>query len=320
MTEDNSQSTTLTHRIDFKFAFAVNHANPNGDPLNNNYPRTLSDGRGEVSDVALKRKIRNRWHDFGQNILIMPADTIVYPEPNDIYSRLTESDAYKQFLEEYTAHKHERPKAVFKTGLRQVTSKTWLDVRAFGQLFSFKNVPDKNFDKFSLGIRGPVSIWPAFSLDPVDIDSMQITKSLNLKPSDSGERGSDTMGRKNSIDFGLYVSQGSISVPQSQMTGFSNDDAELLKKALATLFVNDESSARPVGSMEIVRLDWWTNDYADETSADGHPLLSAKELFDAVQYGKKDGVERPRSLADYVVDDQTPDYVTHDVVVNRFIN
>jgi CRISPR-associated protein Csd2 len=317
MTTTNAEGTSLTHRIDFKFAFAVNHANPNGDPLNNNYPRTLPDGRGEVSDVALKRKIRNRWHDFGQEILIMPADTIVYPEPNDIYSRLTENKAYKAFLEDYSKHESDRPKAIFKTGLRQVACQTWMDVRAFGQVFSFKNVPDKHFDKFSLGIRGPVSIWPAFSLDPVDIDSIQITKSINLKPTKTGERGSDTMGRKNSIEFGLYISQGSISVPQSQMTGFSDADANLLKKALSSLFTNDESTARPVGSMEIVRLDWWVNDYADDSSADNQPLLSPKDLFDAIQYSKKDGVERPRSADDYVVRDNTPDYVTHEVVVDR---
>lgn len=124
-----------------------------------------------------------------------------------------------------------------------IACKEWLDVRAFGQVFAFKGIP------VSFGVRGPVSIHQAISLSPIDIISMQITKSVN---SESGKesKASDTMGTKHRVGFAVYKVMGSVNVQLAEKTGFSQEDAELLKEALKTLFENDASSARPEGSME----------------------------------------------------------------------
>ena len=119
-------------------------------------------------------------------------------------------------------------------------------------------------DAVSVGIRGPVSIQSAFSRDIVPITNLQITKSVNLKTDsvDPGKRGSDTIGSKYRVDFGVYVTYGSINVQAAQKTGFSDDDALALKEALRTLFRNDAAAARPDGSMEVVKLIWWEHNCA----------------------------------------------------------
>ena len=128
----------------------------------------------------------------------------------------------------------------------------WMDVRTFGQVFAFKSKDTKGV---SVGVRGPVSIHSAVSLEPVNITSMQITKSVNSEP---GERKSaDTMGMKHTVDYGVYVTYGSINVQLAEKTGFSDDDAEAVKQALISLFENDSSSARPDGSMEVYKVIWW---------------------------------------------------------------
>ena len=107
----------------------------------------------------------------------------------------------------------------------------------------------------SVGVRGPVSIHQAVSISPVEVRSMQITKSVNGEPSD--KRGSDTMGMKHFVRFGLYKVKGSINVQLAEKTGFSEEDMQMVKECLRTLFVNDVSSARPEGSMEVYKLYWW---------------------------------------------------------------
>lgn len=131
---------------------------------------------------------------------------------------------------------------------------TWLDVRSFGQVFAFKGKESKG-DGVSVGVRGPVSIHPAFSVDPIDVDDIQITKSVN---GTTGEKkSSDTMGMKHRVAFGVYTTFGSINCQLAEKTGFTDEDAEIIKETLRTLFENDISSARPDGSMEVVRLYWW---------------------------------------------------------------
>ena len=115
----------------------------------------------------------------------------------------------------------------------------------------------------SVGVRGPVSIQSAFSESPVSVTSLQITKSVNLETAgDPDQKGSDAMGYKHRVDFGTYVTCGSINVQLAQKTGFSKEDAEALKEALRTIFMNDASSARPDGSMEVIRLVWWEHNCA----------------------------------------------------------
>lgn len=140
----------------------------------------------------------------------------------------------------------------------QKVCEQWLDVRAFGQVFAFKKA--KDVDEVSLGVRGPVSIQAAFSVEPIAIDDVQITKSVNSETTDTGKKSSDTMGMKYRVSGrAVYATYGSISPQLAEKTGFTAEDAEKIKEALVTLFENDESSARPAGSMEVLDVVWFTH-------------------------------------------------------------
>lgn len=236
---------SLQNKIDFAVVFTVRNANPNGDPINGNRPRIDYEGHGEVSDVALKRKIRNRLQDMGEPIFVQSDDRRV-DQHRSLKDRFDKNDAVKSAK----GNREEQTR---------IACRTWYDVRAFGQVFAFaKSKKSGGDDAVSIGVRGPVSVHSAFSVDPVDISSLQITKSVNLETGeDPDKRGSDTMGLKHRVDYGVYVTYGSINTQLASKTGFSDEDAEKLHEALRTLFVNDTSSARPDGSMEIVKVIWW---------------------------------------------------------------
>lgn len=231
--------TTLDHKVDFAVVFSVVNANPNGDPLNGNRPRQNFDGFGEVSDVALKRKIRNRLQDLGEKIFVQSDD-----RANDGFKSL--NDRAESVPELAKIKKDKKGNA---DTFALVAAQNWYDVRAFGQVFAFKG------DSLSVGVRGPVSLHPAISVEPIDITSIQITKSVNSVTGD--KKGSDTMGMKHRVDKGVYKFVGSINTQLAEKTGFSNEDALKLKDALISLFENDASSARPEGSMEVVKVIWW---------------------------------------------------------------
>lgn len=268
---------TLQKKIDFAVVFAVSHANPNGDPLTGNRPRETYDGYGEISDVCLKRKIRNRLMDLGQPIFVQSDDR--------------SNDGHKSLKERADANPELKKAGKDKDSFAKAACQSWIDVRSFGQVFAFKG-KGKSGDGVSVGVRGPVSIHSAFSVDPIISSSLQITKSVNGEPGE--KKASDTMGMKHRVDFGLYVTYGSINCQLAEKTGFTSDDAELIKKALHTLFENDVSSARPDGSMEVVKLYWWTHNCKDGqySSAKVHRLLHIV---------KKDGVEIARSAEDYQI-------------------
>jgi len=261
--------SVLNKKIDFVVWITVNNANPNGDPLNGNRPRTDYNGFGEISDVCIKRKIRNRMQDLGESIFVQSDDRA---DDGAISLKERAKDLEKVKDEnEFTSTACGR----------------WTDVRSFGQVFAFKG-----FGCASVGVRGPVSVHQAVSVDPVEVYSMQITKSVSGERKDKSTRGSDTMGMKHYVRFGLYKIKGSINVQLAEKTGFSDSDAEALKKCLSTLFVNDASSARPDGSMEIVKLYWWKHNCKDGqySSAKVHRSVTAK---------LKDGVVMPSSVDDY---------------------
>lgn len=268
---------TLQKKIDFDVVFAVSHANPNGDPFTGNRPRETYDGYGEISDVCLKRKIRNRLMDFGQRVFVQSDDR--------------SNDGYKSLKERADANPELKKAGKDKDSFAKAACQSWIDVRSFGQVFAFKG-KGKSGDGVSVGVRGPVSIHSAFSVDPIISSSLQITKSVNGEPGE--KKASDTMGMKHRVDFGLYVTYGSINCQLAEKTGFTSDDAELIKKALHTLFENDVSSARPDGSMEVVKLYWWTHNCKDGqySSAKVHRLLHIV---------KKDGVEIAQSAEDYQI-------------------
>lgn len=230
----------LQNKIDFVAFAAVTMANPNGDPLNGNSPRTDYAGLGEMSDVCIKRKLRNRMQDLGQSVFVQSADRCV--DGFDSLSKRASSILNKLGREE-TAKK---------------ACETWLDVRSFGQVFAFKGSDD-----VSIGVRGPVSIHQGVSISPVQVEDMQITKSVNGISTKDGKKSEDTMGMKHFVRFGLYKIKGSINVQLAEKTGFTEEDADILKECLRTLFANDASSARPEGSMEVVKLYWFRHNCKD---------------------------------------------------------
>lgn len=264
----------LQNKIDFALVIAVNHANPNGDPLNGNCPRETYEGYGEISDVCLKRKIRNRMMDLGASVFVQSDDRC-----NDGFRSLKDrADACQELAD---AQKKKDREAYAKAACEK-----WLDVRSFGQVFAFKD----GKDGVSVGVRGPVSIHPAFSIEPVNIESLQITKSVNSVTTD--KKSSDTMGTKHRVDFAIYTTFGSINCQLAEKTGFTMEDANLLKEALRTLFENDASSARPEGSMEVLRLYWWKHNCksGQYSSAKVHRLLHVKAKN-----------ELPKNIQDYEI-------------------
>lgn len=254
----------LKNKIDFALVFTVRNANPNGDPLDGNRPRTTYSGLGEVSDVCLKRKIRNRWIDEGYSVFVQ-SDDRRSDSFRSLKDRADACVALKECQSAISAQKKAKGKAaadkplVTKDDYAKIACDEWLDVRAFGQVFAFKEKDSESSDAVSVGIRGPVSIQSAFSLNTVTITDIQITKSVNLQTdkADPDKKGADTMGMKHRVDFGVYSTYGSINVQPAEKTGFSEEDALALKEALRTLFRNDATSARPDGSMEVVKLVWW---------------------------------------------------------------
>lgn len=264
----------LQNKIDFMLLVTAKQANPNGDPLNGNRPRTTYDGYGEISDVCIKRKIRNRLQDMGEAIFVQSQD-----RSDDGCKSL--SDRATSNIKDYDSNEDYARKACEK----------WIDVRTFGQVFAFKS-KSKDKDGVSVGVRGPVSIHQAISVSTVDIESLQITKSVNGEEGD--KKGSDTMGMKHMVDFGLYVVKGSINVQLAEKTGYTEEDAEKLKESLRTLFVNDSSSARPDGSMEVKKLFWWkhNNKIGQYSAAKVHNSIEIRQKsFDTV----------PRSIEDYEI-------------------
>ena len=251
-------------------SFYCGNANPNGDPLMGNMPRTDYDGYGEVSDVCIKRKIRNRMQDLGHEIFVQARERIV--------------DDHRSLEARFNAN---FDKSMKDEIVAKESCKKWIDVRSFGQVMTFQ--------KRALGIRGPVSISLAKSLSPVEIITMQITRSTNGMEAEVGKaRSSDTMGTKHFIDFGVYKFVGSINCYFAEKTGFTYKDAQLIKKTLKELFVNDMSSARPEGSMEVKKVYWFE-----------HPhklgVASSAKIHNLIQVELKPEVQKVTSYEDYLI-------------------
>lgn len=263
---------SLTKKIDFAVVFTVKKANPNGDPLNGNRPRVDYEGFGEVSDVCLKRKIRNRLQDMGEDIFVQSD------------ANRKEGDTFRSLKDRFDSNAEIKKAAGNSEKQVSIACQTWYDVRAFGQVFAFKkdkkSDDSEGGDSVSIGVRGPVSIQSAVSLVPVDVSSQQITKSVNLETNkkDPDKKGSDTMGMKHRVEYGAYVSYGSVNCQLAEKTGFSDEDADKLLAALKSLFVNDESSARPSGSMNVESVVWWKHNCKSGQygSADVHESIAVE--------------------------------------------
>ena len=229
---------SLSKKIDFAVIFSVKNANPNGDPLNSNRPRVTYEGLGEVTDVCIKRKLRDRLLESGEGIFVQSDDR-----------KTDDAKSLRDRAEKALGKKLGGDETVKEACAR------WFDVRAFGQLFAFQGKTDGS--GVSIGIRGPVTVQSAFSIEPVSVTSTQITKSVSGEEGKDGKKAADTMGMKHRVDNGIYLFYGSMNPQLSERTGFSDEDAVTIKKTLPRLFENDASAARPEGSMNVLKVFWW---------------------------------------------------------------
>lgn len=268
--------SALQHKIDFLGLISVKGANPNGDPLNGGRPRIDSDGYGMMTDVCIKRKLRNRLQEMGESIFVAPPEG----EADTLASRARKLMGLSRCEMISTACSH------------------WFDVRCFGQVFSFMG---RDAENGTVNIRGPVTIQRAVSADPVEIEEIPLTRCIN--GSKQGKRASDTFGFTSYVRYGLYLLKGSVNVHFAAKTGFSAEDAELLKAAIVNIFRNDSSSARPDGTMCMERLYWWEHN----TAYGNFPTYA---VHNSVKIRRREGIEVPLGYEDYIVEHETLDGVS----------
>lgn len=276
--------TAIAHRYEFVFLFDITNGNPNGDPDAGNMPRLDPEtNRGLVTDVCLKRKIRNYASLEKDNA---PGYAIYMQEKAILNNQHLE--AYKAIDLKYEDKK--LPKDAEKA--RAITS--WMcgnffDVRTFGAVMT----TGVNAGQ----VRGPVQMAFATSIDPVVPLEISITRMAVTTEKEAEAQSGDnrTMGRKHIIPYGLYRAHGFISAKLAERTGFSNEDLDLFWRALANMFEHDRSAAR--GEMAARNLIVFEHD-----SAMGN--APAHVLFDAVKVSpvKADAGEAPRNFADYRVE------------------
>lgn len=278
----------IKNRYEFTVIFDVENGNPNGDPDAGNMPRIDPEtSAGLVTDVCLKRKIRNFVEIFKED---EPYYNILVKPDKALNTKFTE--AYEA-IGEKTGQKGKNPEAV--RAARDYICQNYFDVRTFGAVMSTGNDP--------CGIvRGPVQISFAKSVDPIFTQDITITRQARTTE-DKRDTGETEMGRKSIVPYGLYSADGYVSAMLAQkITKFSEEDLELLWKAIINMFEHDRSAAR--GKMCVRKLYVFKHD-----SLLGN--APANVLFDKIVIGKKDGVEVPRSFNDYeiTVDKNMPEGV-----------
>ena len=267
------------HRYDFVYIFDVKDANPNGDPDAGNLPRLDPEtGHGLVTDVCIKRKIRNYVSLTREN----KTGHRIYFAEKAVLNRLHQ-EAYDAIGEKPQSKK--LPKDVEKArALTGFMCHNFWDIRTFGAVMT----TEVNCGQ----VRGPVQISFARSVEPIVTLEHAITRSSVTNERDlEKER---TMGRKFTVPYAVYVAHGFVNPFLASKTGFSEEDLDLLWEALLNAFQFDQSAARPAGSMAARRLIVFEHE---------SPLGSAPshQLFEAVQIRRREGVEVPRSFADYEV-------------------
>lgn len=295
--------STLQNKIDFAVILRVKNANPNGDPLNSNRPRTNYENFGEITDVCIKRKIRDRLVERfvklgGKEGKSEAKGQAVFVQSDD--RKIDDAKSLRSRAEAVLGNKLGSDETV------NLACAEWIDVRAFGQLFALSKKKGKKKEDgsdeegdagISIGIRGPVTVQSAFSLVPIDITSTQITKSVNGEDTKDGKRSSDTMGMKHRVDQGIYVFYGSMNPQLAEKTKFTDEDAQAIKEILPKLFENDESSARPAGSMEVLKVLWWKHNCksGQHSSAKVHGSLKVQPDGN-IELAKLDGLEQGNGL------------------------
>lgn len=273
---------SLTNRHDFVLIFEVKDGNPNGDPDAGNLPRLDAEtGHGLVTDVSLKRKVRNF-------VGLVKGDTApyeIYVKEKAILNQAHER-AYegigKADLLKSDDKKRKGGDAVGEA--RNWMCKNFFDVRTFGAVMSL----GVNCGQ----VRGPVQLTFARSVDPIIAQEHSITRMAVATEAEAEKQDGDnrTMGRKHTVPYGLYIAHGFVSSFLAKQTGFSEDDLELLWQALGQMFEHDRSAAR--GEMATRGLYVFKHD-SELGNAPAHAL------FERIQVRKN--TEIPRSFSDYTV-------------------
>ncbi len=284
----------ISNRYDFVLLFDVENGNPNGDPDAGNAPRYDAEtGYGIVTDVCLKRKIRN----YVEEVL----------SGREGYDILIKTDrALNDKFAEARSKNRNADKRVEISDAREYMCREYFDVRTFGAVMS----TGKKEENISCGtVRGPVQITFARSVDPIYPQEITITRRAITTKKDFDDRSKNSgemteMGRKQFVPYAMYRAEGFVSAALAQKeTGFSEDDLNVLWDAIVNMFELDRSAAR--GKMCVRGLYVFKHDsvYGNSPSA---------TLFDKIKVSKAADVEYPRSRTDYVieVDENMPDGVT----------
>jgi len=272
-------SNPIKNRYDFVLIFDVKDGNPNGDPDAGNLPRLDAEtGQGIVTDVCLKRKVRN----YVQLTKDADAD-----KGYDIFVK--EKAILNLLIDE--AHQQEEVKTKEKgaktEAARQWMCKKYFDIRTFGAVMS---------TGLNAGqVRGPVQLTFGRSVDPIVVSEHSITRMAVATEREAEAQSGDnrTMGRKNTVPYGLYVAHGFVSPALANQTGFSEDDLALFWQALRDMFEYDRSAAR--GLMATQKLVIFQH-----ASALGN--AHASDLFNLVKLTRKDLAKPARDFSDYTVE------------------
>ncbi len=279
----------LKNRIDFVYIFDVQDGNPNGDPDAGNLPRIDAEtGMGLVTDVCLKRKVRN----YVQVAKECANGFDIFIKEKAVLNKAIDA-----------SHDDESVKSVEKGGdkteaARKVMCNRYYDIRTFGAVMS----TGKNAGQ----VRGPIQMTFARSIDPINTTEHSITRMAVATEKEAEKQSGDnrTMGRKSTVPYGLYVCHGFISANLAAQTGFSKEDLNLFFEALKNMFDVDRSAARGLMSAQKLIV------FKHESALGNAP---ANKLFDLVHVAKKADVDAPRKFDDYVVtidEDNIPSGVT----------
>ena len=280
----------LKNRLDFVYLFDVQDGNPNGDPDAGNLPRVDAEtGMGLVTDVCLKRKVRN----YVQIVKNLESGFDIFIKEKAVLN--TEID--KAHDDATVKNAKDKTEAA-----RQFMCKNYYDIRTFGAVMS----TGKNAGQ----VRGPIQLTFSRSIDPIVAKEHSITRMAVATEKEAEKQSGDnrTMGRKSTIPYGLYVCHGFVSANLAKQTGFSEEDLQLFWEALKNMFDQDRSAAR--GLMSARKLIVFRHN-----SALGN--APANQLFDLVHV-EKIGEGVPRSFADYQVkiqQDALPQGVTVEVLI-----
>lgn len=276
----------IKNRYEFVALFDVENGNPNGDPDAGNMPRIDPEsGYGLVTDVCLKRKIRNYVETVKEDAegfrIYIKDDVPLNRSDNEAYEYLGVNDKTVKDL------KKKDPGADVK--IRDFMCRNFYDIRTFGAVMT-------TFVKAALNcgqVRGPVQIGFARSIDPIISQEVTITR-VAITTEKDAENKSTEMGKKNIVPYALYRVEGYISANLARkVTGFSEEDLELLWEAVINMFEHDHSAAR--GKMAVRELIVFKH---SKELGD----CPAYKLFDAVEVKRKEGVEYPRKYQDYTVE------------------